>query len=149
MIAPRRVFRPLLAALTLTFGSLGAQAQDGSAPVFSLELNNAATTAAGGCRLTYVAVNRTGRALQQTAHQVAVFDANGIVRRLLVLEFGALSENKTKIVQFDLGDQTCGDISRIVVNDIAECTGEGGEALQDFCLEALVTQSRTDIQFGT
>ncbi|MEL6678180.1 MAG: hypothetical protein AAFQ51_05695 [Pseudomonadota bacterium] len=149
MILPRFAHRSAAALVALSLGATGLSAQDAGEAVFSLELNNAATTAAGGCRLTYVAVNRTGQALEQTAHQVAVFDADGIVRRLLVLEFGALAENKTKIVQFDLGDQTCSDISRIVVNDVAECTGAGGEGLRDFCLEALRTQSRTDIQFGT
>lgn len=117
-------------------------------PEFTLELNNAAETTAGGCRLTYVATNGTGQELGQTAYEVAVFDADGVVSRILVLEFGALTIDKTKVVQFDLGDQPCTAISRIVVNDVAACTLADGSGEGDFCLSGLVTASRSSIQFG-
>lgn len=132
-----------LSALT----AVPAFAQD--APEFSLELNNAADTTAGGCRLTYVATNKTGQELGQTAYEVAVFNAGGVVSRILVLEFGALTVDKTKVVQFDLADQTCGDISRIIVNDVAACALADGSGEGDFCLSGLVTASRSSIQFGT
>ena len=149
---------PLAAALSLGAGAALAQdeaadtdaaagAAAGAPQEFSLELNNAAETTAGGCRLTYVATNNTGEELGQTAYEVAVFDGSGVVSRILVLEFGALTAGKTKVVQFDLGDQGCADISRIVVNDVAACTlADGGEG--DFCLDGLVTGSRSSIQFG-
>lgn len=131
-----------LAAIT----ALPVSAQD--AAEFSLELNNAAETSAGGCRLTYVATNTTGAELAQTAYEVAVFNADGVVSRILVLEFGALTDGKTKVVQFDLADQGCTDISRIVVNDVAACTLADGSGEGDFCISGLVTASRAAIQFG-
>lgn len=131
--------------LTLTVSAAFAQ----NAPRFTLELNNAADTDQGGCRLTYVAVNQSGQALAQTAYQVGVFDSEGIVRRILVLEFGALLDGKTKIVLFDLADQSCSEISRIIVNDVAECTLAADGSPADFCLTGLATNSRTVIQFGT
>lgn len=135
----------MIAGLTaLTAAPVAAQ----DAPEFSLELNNAAETTAGGCRLTYVATNKTGQELGQTAYEVAVFDADGVVSRILVLEFGALTIDKTKVVQFDLGDQPCTGISRIVVNDVAACTLADGTGEGDFCLSGLVTASRSSIQFG-
>lgn len=144
-------FTDPLRTLTLSAG-LAAMA---AAPVaaqdaaeFSLELNNAAETSAGGCRLTYVATNKTGTELAQTAYEVAVFNAAGVVSRILVLEFGALTVGKTKVVQFDLADQGCADISRIVVNDVAACTLADGSGQGDFCLSGLVTASRATIQFG-
>lgn len=115
-------------------------------PVLSLELNGAAETDTGSCRLTYVAANRTGAALDRTAYEVAVFDSQGSVTRLLVLEFGSLIEGKTKILQFDLSGTACGSISRIVVNDSAACTVAGAEA--PVCMQALTASSRTAIQFG-
>ncbi len=126
--------------------ALPAAAQD--AAEFSLELNNAAETTAGGCRLTYVATNKTEQELGQTAYEVAVFNADGVVSRILVLEFGALTVGKTKVVQFDLSDQPCAQISRIVVNDVAACTLADGSGEGDFCLSGLVTASRSSIQFG-
>ncbi len=137
----------LAAASIAMFGATFPVLAQDAASEFSLELNNAADTTAGGCRLTYVASNRTGTALSKTSYEVAVFDGDGVVTRILVLEFGALSEGKTKVVQFDLADQPCANISRIVVNNISECTAADGSA-SDLCLSNLVTGSRATIQFG-
>jgi len=75
-------------------------------------------------------------------------DADGIVTRLLLLEFGTLVAGKTKILQFDLAGQPCGSISRIVVNDTAACTLSDGGGESDFCATRLEAASRTAIQFG-
>ena len=115
-------------------------------PVFSLELNGATETEAGSCRLTDVAANRTGNALDRTAYEVAVFDSQGAVTRLLVLEFGDLVEGKTKILQFDLAGTPCGAIARIVGNDAAACVVAGAES--PICMQSLTASSRTAIQFG-
>ena len=123
-----------------------AIAQD-AAPTFSLDLNTVADTEQGGCRLTYVAANGTGQALNAVSYQVAVFDAQGIVTDLLVLEFGSLIEGKTKVVQFDLAGRACADISRITVNEVAECSLADGTT-GDFCMTGLETASRGAIQFG-
>jgi len=131
----------LMAILGLAIPTL---AQD--TPVFALELNSAKDTEAGSCRLTYVAANQTGTALERTAYEVAVFDADGAVTRLLVLEFGDLVEGKTKILQFDLGNTACSSISRIIVNDAAACIIDGAES--PICMQAINASSRTAIQFG-
>jgi hypothetical protein len=123
-----------------------ATAQDAT-PALSLELNSVGDTADGGCRLTYVANNGMAAALEKTSFQMAVFDGTGSVTRLIVLDFGALTVGKTKVVQFDIPGQTCAQISRIVVNDVAQCTSAGGAAVPD-CLTTLATASRTAIQFG-
>lgn len=125
-----------------------AVAQDATEPRFSLELNAAAETEGGSCRLTYVASNQTGMALDRTAFEVAVFDSDGVVNRLLVLEFGALVEGKTKVLQFDLAETPCASISRIVVNNLTGCTASADGAESDVCMSALAATSRTAIQFG-
>ena len=108
----------------------------------------AADTSAGSCRLTYVAANMSDTALDRTAYEVAIFDAEGVVTRLLVLEFGALIEGKTKILQFDLAETDCASISRIVINDVAGCTRASDGQESDLCLNGLTASSRTDIDFG-
>lgn len=145
------LFKNLVSCLTasvfiVTLAVLPAAAQE-AASTFSLDLNNAADTDQGGCRLTYVATNGTGQALNAVSYQVAVFDAQGIVTDLLVLEFGNLIEGKTKVVQFDLAGRGCADISRITVNEVAECTLSDGST-GDFCMTGLETASRGAIQFG-
>jgi hypothetical protein len=131
----------------LTLGTLPATAQDADAPSLALELNTAADTSEGACRLTYVASNGLTAPLEMTSFQMAVFDAEGAVTRLIVLDFGALPVGKTKVVQFDIPGQTCAKISRIIVNDVAQCTTTGGAAV-DGCLTSLSTASRGAIQFG-
>lgn len=112
---------------------------------FGLELNSL-KPADAGCRLTYVAQNATGADLEAISFEVAVFDSEGTVSRLLILEFGALTDGKTKVVQFDLAGQSCEDVSRLLVNGVAECTAAEGEAPD--CLGALAPTSRTEVGFG-
>ena len=137
-----RVAAAVGVASTLVFAPTIAAAQSGN---FALELNNA-SDAGSGCRLTYVATNNTGTALTKTSYEVAIFDGTGVVSRILVLEFGALPLGKTKVVQFDLTDQPCANISRIIVNNLAECASEQGN--HDFCISGLITNSRNEIEFG-
>ena len=113
---------------------------------FDLELNSAKDTEAGNCRLTYVAANQTGSDLERAAYEVAVFDAEGTVTRLLALDFGGLVDGKTKILLFELGATTCASISRIIVNDSAACTVGGAES--PVCMQVLNASSRVAIQFG-
>ena len=119
-----------------------ANAQSGN---FLLELNTA-NNVGDNCRLTFVATNNTGQEISKTSYEVAMFDAESKVTGLLVLEFGALPSDKTKVVQFDLEETDCSDVSRIVVNDVAECEAENGPS--DNCMSALITSARTEIRFG-
>ena len=113
---------------------------------FELELNTAVDVGAG-CRLTYVATNNTGIALERTSYEVVIFDGSGGVSKILVLEFGQLPLNKTRVVQFDLNDQPCNDISRILVNNPVDCDSAQGR--HDVCLKSLIASSRSrTIQFG-
>lgn len=138
-----RLFSCLAATCVATTSVTPVLAQNETSEFF-LELNSAADTATGDCRLTYVATNRTAQSLSEASYEVAVFDANGIVTRILVLAFGALPEGKTRIVQFDIAGQSCKNTSRIVVNAVAAC-GTDDPAI---CLDALTTASRAPIQFG-
>ncbi len=141
------LLRFFAALVAVSLASAPVAAQDAAAPSLALELNTAADTAEGACRLTYVASNGLGVPLEMTSFQMAVFDAGGAVTRLLVLDFGALPVGKTKVVQFDIPGQPCAQISRLIVNDVVQCTTTGGAAV-DGCLTSLSTASRSTIQFG-
>lgn len=129
-------------AVSLALGS-AAWAETGT---IELELNTAADVE-GGCRLTYVATNATAVALEKTSYEVAVYDTDGIVKQLLVLDFGFLPSGKTRVVQFDLPQQGCSAISRISVNDPVECAGAGGPST--VCRDNQLLSSRVPtIQFN-
>lgn len=135
------------AALAAAGFVMPAAAQTAERPdgAMSLELNGAAPTEGGACRLTLVAVNGTGQATSETSWQVGVFDSEGVVRSILALDFGALSAGKTRIAVFDMPGSPCDGISRIVVNDVASCILADGTAMPQLCLDGLQVSSRTSI----
>ena len=115
-------------------GALWAQSGN-----IELELNTAADVD-GGCRLTYVATNSSPVSLEKISYEVAVYDLDGFVKPLLVLEFGWLPSGKTRVVQFDLPEMACGSISRILVNGPVECSSKEGE--QTICRDNQILSSR-------
>ena len=138
-LAPPALASPALA------GDAAPAAPDGK---IVLELNGAADTEDGGCKLTLVATNRLDKPIRRAAWQVAIFDRAGAVQSLPILDFGGMIAGKTRVGIFPLPGRSCGDIGRIVVNDVAECSAEDGADLRDTCLGKLATQNRTDIDFG-
>jgi len=111
----------------------------------SIELNDA-TNADTACRLVFVAINSSGVLLEKTSYDFVTFDKEGKVGRSITFHFGRLPVGKTKVVQFDLPGQPCETISRLLVNDIAECTVDGKAS--DICIDALTTSTRAKIEFG-
>lgn len=127
----------------LAFAAAPAFAQTGN---FELELNTSADVD-GACRLTFVATNNTGKSLTKADYEVAVFDGSGAVSQILVLEFGELPLSKTRVVQFDLPQTKCEDLSRILVNTADACESTGGPL--DVCMKDLSASSRlASIPFG-
>lgn len=130
------------------FSASGAMAQDAAVPApsgLALELNTA-NDVDGGCRLAFVAYNGTPTALDAVSYEVVVFDAGQRISQFVILEFGALPQQKTKIVRFDISNSTCADISRLVINSASRC--EAGGAALPLCLDATKPTSRTSIALG-
>ena len=124
-------------------GTAPALAQSGN---ISLELN-AARDVEGTCRLIFVVTNNTGADLGDLAYEVVMFDSEGTVDELLTFGFGDMGKGRTKVRTFIIGEKSCGDIGRVLVNGEAACaTADGGAGS---CMNGLVTSSRTDIEFGT
>ena len=145
------MFRPpfLKAAAAVLLSLVLAQsasAQDSGSVV--MELNGLTDAQNDSCALTVVTTNRLAQGLQRAAWQVAIFDADGRVKALPVLDFGALIAGKTRVIPFVIPGGACASIGRIVVNDAIDCTGEDGSDLRDLCLGSLTTQNRSSIEFG-
>jgi hypothetical protein len=100
-----------------------------------------------GCRLTFVVNNGFPNTLTRAAFEIAMFNAQGVVDRLTVLEFKDLPAGKTKVTRFNLAGADCSNIGRILINEVTDCTGEGVDTTT--CRSALKTSSRTDsVPFG-
>ncbi len=122
------------------------QAESENGGGLTLELNTTATVEQS-CRVTYVATNNLGTDLETMTLEMAVFDAEGTVTDTrILLDFGTMMAGKTKAIAFDLAETTCEDISRLLVNDVPECTATDGS--EPDCLAALETSSRAEIDFG-
>jgi hypothetical protein len=140
----------LLAAIALV-GPAAAQdatiaATPAAAPAsLALELN-ALQPAESGCRVTFLATNELGGALEQASVEMALFDREGTIDRIVTLDFKALSPGKTKVLQFQLAGLDCDNLGRVLVNDITSCTGQ--DLASDACLQGLVTTAKPQITFG-
>lgn len=145
------MIRTVVTALCLTMAQFPAMAADDTESRegrLIVELNSSQDTASGTCQLTFVSENSIGRDIDRAAWQVAIFDRDGVVRGLPLLDFGALPAGRTRVLVFDLPGRSCAQIARIVVNDVAECLAAEGDPAPDLCLERLTTLSRSDIAFG-
>ncbi|SEQ37090.1 hypothetical protein SAMN05428969_2790 [Devosia sp. YR412] len=139
--------RPFAALLTLTLLTAPVLAQETAAPApaFTLELNALQPTEAG-CRVSFLATNELGGQLDRAAVELALFDPNGAIDRIVTLDFKDLSNGKTKVLQFQLAGLACENLGRVLVNDISACEGE--ITPPSICLDALKTNTRLDVTFG-
>lgn len=135
----------LFGAFALSAPVLAQETAPVAAPSLAVELN-ALQPAENGCRVTFLATNNLGGQLDRAAVEVAFFTSDGAIDRIVTLDFKALAEGKTKVLQFELKNLSCDGIGRLLINDITACEGTGIAATA--CLDGLVTTTRPDIAFG-
>lgn len=133
----------LLACVLLSVPT-GSVAQE---KLLTIELNKVQQSG-DGCRLSFIAVNKMGTNLEKTAMEVVFFDANAVVSEMLLLDFGRLPTDKTKVVEFVLQQQECAQISRVLVNDVVECSSAEEQNMTQDCFKALRTSNKAEIEFG-
>ena len=134
-------------AIMLATAVIPAFAQDPSdTATISLELNNLAPSEAG-CLATFMVKNGLDKAIDELAYEVVLFNGDGFVDRMIVLDFSPLPTDKTRVRQFDLDGISCPDVSRVLINDAASCAG--GNIPDGTCIRALETKTRMDVEFGS
>jgi hypothetical protein len=140
--------RPGFAILLAVAMAGPAIAQDSAPPAGNLALElNALTPSETGCRISFLATNTLGTELTRSAFEIALFGAAGSIERLVSLEFKAMPEGKTRVLQFDIGELGCDGLSRVLINDVVACEGAGLDPT--ICLGHLSTSSRLEqVEFG-
>lgn len=131
--------RTLGLACLLLLPGLPAAAQSGPDAALGLEINRV-DQIEGACRLTFMAENTLGRDIGALTVETVLIDAEGVVERLTLFEFGALPDGVPRVRQFDVPDLDCAVIGRVLINGVSEC--EGAEQ----CGASLRLSSRTDIE---
>lgn len=134
------------AAATLPMTGTAALAQESAEEgAISIELNTLRQSERG-CLLTFVAENGLGSDLEGAAYEVVLFDADGLVERLTVLDFQDLPDGRTRVRQFNIADTECDGLSRILVNDQSRC--EGTDIAPETCVDRLSVASQSDVELA-
>jgi hypothetical protein len=110
-------------------------------PVLGIELN-AVEDRAGGCRMTFVATNGLGADISALVLEAVIFSPEGLVARLVLLDFQDLPQARPRVRQFDLPDLECAKVGQILINQVGSCTGQ--DLPEQACADALQTSSRID-----
>ncbi len=139
--------RPALVGAALIVVGLNSPAA-AAEPGLDIELNKA-EDGNGACVVSLVVRNDLGQSLDRFSMDLFVFDSDGVIARQVLLDLaplrGAEGGTKTTVARFNLIARPCAEVSRVLVNDIPSCRGEGaGETLD--CLAALTVSSRAKIQ---
>jgi hypothetical protein len=122
--------------------SPASSASSGAAAI-GVELNDLQPGAdsGGGCRAVFVVTNNLGKPIDKFGLRVVAFDKSQRAFLFLTLDIGAMPISKTRVLRFDLGNGIgCSDISRLVLDDVTSCTGDGLNTAD--CLAAIAVSSR-------
>jgi hypothetical protein len=138
----RGILASIAAALiTIAFaGSASAQERK-----LSVELNDL-STGAGPCKAVFVLNNGLNAAIGKLTMRLVAFDKQGRALRFVALDAGALPEKKTRVLRFDLTEQSCDDLGRVVLDDLPACDGNGLDPAS--CLSSLAVSSRTGLDLA-
>lgn len=139
------MIRFLSALALLGSASLATAEEATSTPQLTLQLN-ALQQAQSNCRVSFVAFNGLETLLDKAAFELALFNREGAIDRLVTLDFKQLQRGKTKVLQFELPGLDCANVGRVLINDVSAC--EGADIVPDTCFLRLQTSTRLDITFG-
>jgi hypothetical protein len=107
----------------------------------SLELNKL-TAAGNACQAFFIVDNQTPEALGELTVDIYLFDAEGVILRGLALQFADLRSGRATVVPFELPDLPCGNVSRVLLNNVLTCTDAQGAAVPG-CAERIGVSTRT------
>jgi len=135
------VFVVLLAGAVPT-AVLAQSAEDAPSRLF-LELN-AIQDVGGACRLTFLARNETGVAIDQAVFETVIFDKSGGVVNLSLFDFRDLPADRPRVRQFELPEMACDTVGQALINGASSCVVDGAES--GVCDAALSLGSRLDVE---
>ncbi|MEJ8560495.1 hypothetical protein QTO30_04120 [Yoonia sp. GPGPB17] len=90
-----------------------------------IELNGVSVQE-GACRLVFTAESDAG--VEGLVLETALFDTSGAVLLLTLFDFVDLPAGNLRVRQFDIADQPCAEVGRILFNGIESCAGMGCDA---------------------
>ncbi|MFX0547185.1 hypothetical protein ACEWPL_016745 [Roseovarius sp. S1116L3] len=138
-----RSFSLFIATALAGFSGPPTLAQDKIGEHLLIELN-AVESQESGCKLSFLALNGHPADLSQAVFETVVFDADGQVDRLTLLDFADLPAARPRVRQFMIKGMACGDIGQILFNGASTCgSADLGAAA---CEAGLMLESKVDIE---
>ncbi len=140
MIRPNMKWVAPAAVMLAGLGGAALADDPAAAPAVSIELS-AAEQVGEACLLSFVAQNGHAQDIAQAVYETVLFDENGQVARLTLLDFQDLPAGRMRVRQFQFA-RSCSAISRVLINGATTCTGEA--LAEGACSRNLSLTSRTD-----
>lgn len=135
----------LLAGLLMPLLGLAASTPSAAAEDGGLEITlNKASASGGACRFTFVFRNSLGAAIDKAAFELVVFTADGQIDRFVQISTGAMPKGKMRAKQFDFDKLDCTKVSKVLVNDVKSCEGQGLDPAM--CLSKLKVSGNKSIE---
>lgn len=138
-----RFFSRLRVLLIGALLALPALAHGQGEPV-SIQLNKLEPDG-DACRVYLLMENGSDSAFESLRLDLVMFDGDGIVAKRLAVETAPLPAGKTRVKVFGISDLACGEISRVLLNDVLDCADQNGE--RDDCLGRVAVDSATEVPF--
>jgi hypothetical protein len=128
------------------FASMGLfttslHAQSAESGKLTVELNKFEENEAGGCRAFFLFRNQTKLTFEGFEMSLAILDTNGIIDRLLSIDAAPISAARTTLKLFEIPDIACGDISEILLHELASCKPQNADEIDCFPLLDLVSRT--------
>lgn len=98
----------------------------------------------GACRAYIVIENGTPTAFETLKFDLVMFDREGIVAERLALEVAPLPAGKTSLKVFDVAGLACGQVGRVLLNEVLAC--DGGAVARDGCMDLVETSARGGLE---
>ena len=129
----------------LMTGQTAAAQTESTSPAAScpltVEINKFEPNDTGGCRAFFLFRNETGLTFEGFEMSLAIFDADGVIDRLLSIDAAPLPAARTTLKLFEIPDIACTDISQILLHEIPSCKPQNAEQMD--CYSLLELNSRT------
>lgn len=140
-ITKHMVASALVLGMAWTSPVAADSAAAGTSPGVSIELSTAQAQN-GACQLSFVVTNRHPTGIARAVYEVVLFDADGRVDQMSLLDFQDLPAGRARVRQFAFDGADCAGISRILINGASTCEGVADGA----CITGMTLSSRAETE---
>ena len=92
----------------------------------------------GACQMVFVAQNDSGADLERLVLEAVLFDPDGRVAALTLLDMQDLPAGRMRVRSFEIAGLACDQVSRLLINGVSACEPEGPGCAQPLALESRV-----------